>query len=221
MTSATHSCPYANGPENGLRPKSASTRGSTRWLAAAARILKERSFCRNALSRSQRATAKGLTSASNGSVIVGAGTSHHSSVRFRIYVSWRTGTLRAFCDNMVIVIFLYVNHLILAMKGEKTRQQFITTAERLFQREGYHGVGLSQLIRESGAPKGSFYFHFPGGKLELAVLTVERSSADVRRLLVEARKASRSAMAYSERIISALKAWLIETDYAGVVLSHR
>ena len=39
----------------------------------------------------------------------------------------------------------------------------------LFRRQGYHGTGLNQLLDESGAPRGSLYFHFPGGKTELAV----------------------------------------------------
>lgn len=42
------------------------------------------------------------------------------------------------------------------------------TAGRLFQERGYAAVGLSEIIERSGSPKGSFYFHFPGGKEQLA-----------------------------------------------------
>ncbi|MFT3695897.1 MAG: TetR/AcrR family transcriptional regulator [Kofleriaceae bacterium] len=49
------------------------------------------------------------------------------------------------------------------------RVKAIETAERLFCTQGYAATGLSQLIEESGSPKGSFYFHFPGGKRELAL----------------------------------------------------
>jgi TetR/AcrR family transcriptional repressor of lmrAB and yxaGH operons len=48
------------------------------------------------------------------------------------------------------------------------RQRAIDTAERLFRAQGYAATGLTQILIESGAPKGSFYFHFPGGKDELA-----------------------------------------------------
>jgi TetR/AcrR family transcriptional regulator, lmrAB and yxaGH operons repressor len=49
------------------------------------------------------------------------------------------------------------------------REKAIATAERLFRIQGYAATGLTQIIEESGAPKGSFYFHFPGGKRELAM----------------------------------------------------
>ncbi|HWW20588.1 MAG TPA: TetR/AcrR family transcriptional regulator [Steroidobacteraceae bacterium] len=50
-----------------------------------------------------------------------------------------------------------------------SRQQAIEAAERLFRAQGYAGTGLAQIIAESGSPKGSFYFNFPGGKHELAL----------------------------------------------------
>ena len=48
------------------------------------------------------------------------------------------------------------------------RVKAIETAERLFRVQGYAATGLTQIIEESGSPKGSFYFHFPGGKRQLA-----------------------------------------------------
>jgi TetR/AcrR family transcriptional repressor of lmrAB and yxaGH operons len=56
----------------------------------------------------------------------------------------------------------------------KTR--FIETAARLFRRRGYDGVGLTEIIAEADAPKGSFYHHFPGGKEELAEHALRRSA---------------------------------------------
>lgn len=44
----------------------------------------------------------------------------------------------------------------------------IAAARRLFRQHGYVGTALSDVITESAAPRGSLYFHFPGGKEELA-----------------------------------------------------
>jgi len=48
------------------------------------------------------------------------------------------------------------------------RASAIATAQRLFRIQGYTATGLIQILKESGAPKGSFYFHFPRGKAQLA-----------------------------------------------------
>jgi TetR/AcrR family transcriptional repressor of lmrAB and yxaGH operons len=44
----------------------------------------------------------------------------------------------------------------------------IAAALELFGRRGYHATAFSDVVEASGAPRGSIYFHFPGGKEELA-----------------------------------------------------
>jgi len=59
-------------------------------------------------------------------------------------------------------------------KGAETKARMIEAATSLFERQGYAATGIQQILQESGAPRGSFYFHFPGGKEDLAVAAVER-----------------------------------------------
>ena len=54
------------------------------------------------------------------------------------------------------------------------RANAIATAQRLFRIQGYTATGLSQIIEESGTPKGSFYFHFPRGKTQLAEEAIDQ-----------------------------------------------
>ncbi|MBS7664245.1 TetR/AcrR family transcriptional regulator [Pseudomonas lalucatii] len=54
-----------------------------------------------------------------------------------------------------------------------TRDKLIHAMADALQRKGLHGVGLNELLEIAGAPKGSLYHHFPGGKAELAVAAIE------------------------------------------------
>lgn len=49
-----------------------------------------------------------------------------------------------------------------------TKARLLETAAELFRRQGYASTGLKQLTTQAGAPFGSLYHHFPGGKDELA-----------------------------------------------------
>ncbi|GLQ07630.1 TetR/AcrR family transcriptional regulator [Sneathiella chinensis] len=59
-------------------------------------------------------------------------------------------------------------------KGEQTRQRLVAAAAGLFQEKGYAATGLSDITRAGEVPKGSVYFHFPGGKEDIAVAAVEQ-----------------------------------------------
>jgi TetR/AcrR family transcriptional repressor of nem operon len=52
-------------------------------------------------------------------------------------------------------------------KGEQTRQEIIRKAAPIFNRKGYDGAALSDLMRATGLEKGGIYRHF-GSKQELA-----------------------------------------------------
>jgi TetR/AcrR family transcriptional regulator, lmrAB and yxaGH operons repressor len=53
-------------------------------------------------------------------------------------------------------------------KKTDSKERMVAAARRLFREHGYLGTALSDVITESDAPRGSIYFHFPGGKEELA-----------------------------------------------------
>jgi TetR/AcrR family transcriptional repressor of lmrAB and yxaGH operons len=65
-------------------------------------------------------------------------------------------------------------------KRTDTRQRMVRTAAELFRSQGYHATGLNQVLAEGAAPKGSLYFHFPGGKEQLAVEAVALAGNDLR-----------------------------------------
>jgi len=72
--------------------------------------------------------------------------------------------------------------------AKDTRTRMIETTARLLQHRGYHGTSLNDILEQSGAPRGSLYFHFPGGKDQLAI---EATRAGIE----EATQALRQALA--------------------------
>ncbi|MEW9552675.1 TetR/AcrR family transcriptional regulator [Nonomuraea sp. NPDC050783] len=50
---------------------------------------------------------------------------------------------------------------------ERTRRTLLATGRRLFATRGYAGVGVAEIVRESGVTKGALYHHFSGGKTDL------------------------------------------------------
>jgi len=71
----------------------------------------------------------------------------------------------------------------MAQKGEATRQRIIDATAALMQSQGFHATGLNQIIQESGAPKGSLYFHFPEGKETIAIAAMEQSGRQLSEML--------------------------------------
>ncbi|WP_420005669.1 TetR/AcrR family transcriptional regulator [Arenibacterium sp. LLYu02] len=54
------------------------------------------------------------------------------------------------------------------MSHSDTREKLVRTASKLLRRKGFDGVGLKEILDAAQLPKGSLYYHFPGGKAELA-----------------------------------------------------
>ncbi|WP_336083550.1 TetR/AcrR family transcriptional regulator [Nocardia sp. SSK8] len=68
-------------------------------------------------------------------------------------------------------------------KGAETRCKLIKATRSLIESHGYFGTGLNQIVRTSGAPRGSLYFHFPGGKDELVAAAVADSGIEIAEMI--------------------------------------
>jgi AcrR family transcriptional regulator len=67
-----------------------------------------------------------------------------------------------------------------------TRARILETTGLLLRQRGYHGTSLNDILSASGAPRGSLYFHFPGGKDQLVIEVTRDSVAGVTKRLTEA-----------------------------------
>ena len=57
-------------------------------------------------------------------------------------------------------------------KGEESRQRLIECAAELFWKNGYSATGISEILKQTGLPKRSFYFYFKS-KDDLATAVTE------------------------------------------------
>ena len=89
-------------------------------------------------------------------------------------------------------------------KGEATRYRMIEAAADAFERAGFSGAGLAEILEASSAPRGSLYFHFPGGKEELARAAVEAASTKLAVELEAALRSARSSKAGLARVVRLL-----------------
>lgn len=81
-----------------------------------------------------------------------------------------------------------------------TRQRILDTATELFRRQGYNATGLTQVLAESHSPKGSLYFHFPGGKEQLAKESVTAGAGALREVILSVLAESDSAQAAVDKV---------------------
>jgi AcrR family transcriptional regulator len=49
----------------------------------------------------------------------------------------------------------------------------VRAAEELIRERGHGAAAMSDVLERSGAPRGSVYFHFPGGKAQLVIEAAE------------------------------------------------
>jgi TetR/AcrR family transcriptional repressor of lmrAB and yxaGH operons len=77
--------------------------------------------------------------------------------------------------------------------GSQTREKVVEAATLLLRRSGLSGAGINEIVNASGAPKGSIYYFFPGGKEQIVGEALELHTARVVAFMEEA-LASRKAI---------------------------
>jgi AcrR family transcriptional regulator len=71
-----------------------------------------------------------------------------------------------------------------------SREKMVQSATLLIRERGLTGTSFRDVVEHSGAPRGSIYHHFPGGKAELAEEAVALAGKVGRRLVAQPGEAS-------------------------------
>ena len=100
------------------------------------------------------------------------------------------------------------------------KELILREAEILFSEKGYYGLGLSELLARCGIPKGSFYYYFPDGKIQLIQEVLETSYRRMRNA-IDARMATEpSALAAFEGMAQRLSDGVAcKRHFASMLLS--
>jgi TetR/AcrR family transcriptional repressor of lmrAB and yxaGH operons len=87
-----------------------------------------------------------------------------------------------------------------ADRGAQSRARMIEASIALMRESGLSGAGINEIVRASGAPKGSVYHFFPAGKQQIAAEALDLYAERVQ-AFIEAALASRSAPADKVRAL--------------------
>jgi TetR/AcrR family transcriptional repressor of lmrAB and yxaGH operons len=98
-------------------------------------------------------------------------------------------------------------------KKTDSKERMVAAARRLFREHGYLGTALSDVITESAAPRGSIYFHFPGGKEELATEVTLLHASDRIAQINRAAAAAASAAQLIEIFMGSERDDLVASNY--------
>jgi TetR/AcrR family transcriptional repressor of lmrAB and yxaGH operons len=98
-------------------------------------------------------------------------------------------------------------------KASDSKGKTLAAAAKLFRQQGYHGTALHDILAASGSPRGSLYFHFPGGKEQIGDAALALSAEAVRQGIVKAAETSEDAEIFLVRIVRSMAADLQRSDY--------
>jgi TetR/AcrR family transcriptional repressor of lmrAB and yxaGH operons len=100
------------------------------------------------------------------------------------------------------------------MRSSDAKQRMLQSAVRLFRQQGYRQTSMLEVVRDSGAPRGSLYHHFPGGKQDMARQAVELASAAVLAWIRAAAERSGSGAELVRRLGDAYRGAMRASDFA-------
>jgi TetR/AcrR family transcriptional repressor of lmrAB and yxaGH operons len=98
-------------------------------------------------------------------------------------------------------------------KDLDSKGKTLAAAADLFRRQGYFGTALQDILTAAGSPRGSLYFHFPGGKEQIGEAALKRSGAANARAIEQVAAMSESAEAFLLRLIRGMAAHLEKSGF--------
>jgi TetR/AcrR family transcriptional regulator, lmrAB and yxaGH operons repressor len=93
------------------------------------------------------------------------------------------------------------------------KQKMVQAARQLIRERGYGATAFSDVLTASGAPRGSVYFHFPGGKAQLGMEAAEAHAHEQVEIIDRAAEGAGSAAELIERYLDFGREGMVTGDY--------
>jgi TetR/AcrR family transcriptional regulator, lmrAB and yxaGH operons repressor len=91
--------------------------------------------------------------------------------------------------------------------------KMVKAARQLIRERGYHATALSDVLELSAAPRGSVYFHFPGGKTQLAAEAAKAFAREQADMIERAAEESDSVTGLITAYVTQARENLIRSNY--------
>jgi len=99
-------------------------------------------------------------------------------------------------------------------KGEETRERILARSAQLFNRQGYFGASLADIMRETGLEKGGIYNHF-SSKEQLALEAFDYAYGLVQQRIRQALAGKLNAIERLQAIVSVFQGIAEDPPVAG------
>ena len=90
----------------------------------------------------------------------------------------------------------------------------VQAAKQLIRERGYNATAFSDVLKLSDAPRGSVYFHFPGGKAQLAMEAAEAHAHEQVEIIDRAAAEASSAAQFIELYVDLGREGMVASNYS-------
>jgi AcrR family transcriptional regulator len=99
-------------------------------------------------------------------------------------------------------------------KRSDAKHRMVQAAQQLIRERGYHATAISDVLERSAAPRGSVYFHFPGGKAQLAMEAAESHAHQQVRYIDHAAEQAHSAEELIQAYLDLARVGMVDSGYS-------
>ncbi len=100
------------------------------------------------------------------------------------------------------------------MGRSDAKQKMVQAAKQLIRERGYNATAFSDVLALSGAPRGSAYHHFPGGKAQLAIEAAAAHAHEQVEMIDRAAEQADSATQLIEIYVNLGREGMVASDYS-------